>query len=82
MVEENARYVYTVIAWRDLFASWRDEVAKKHAAGLPLGLELIEGRNLVEATLSEGERIKEADREALRSLLAEPRSRRPTRQRG
>ena len=36
VVEENARYRYTLIAWRDLFASWRDEVAKKHAAGLPL----------------------------------------------
>ena len=39
------RYDYTIIAWRDLFASWRDEVSKKHAAGLPLALELTEGRD-------------------------------------
>ena len=28
--------VYTIIAWRDLFASWRDEVTKKHAAGVDI----------------------------------------------
>ena len=49
LVEENARYLYTIIAWRDLFASWRDEVVKKHAAGMPIALELIEGRHLIEA---------------------------------
>jgi starch synthase (maltosyl-transferring) len=50
---ENARYLYTLIAWRDLFASWRDEVAKKHAAGQSLTLELIEGRELVERAVSD-----------------------------
>ncbi len=34
---------FTIHAWRDLFASWQAEVAKKHAADQPLGLELIEG---------------------------------------
>ena len=29
----NSRYRYTVEAWRDLFASWRAEVTKKHDAG-------------------------------------------------
>ncbi|HET7409127.1 MAG TPA: alpha-1,4-glucan--maltose-1-phosphate maltosyltransferase [Paracoccaceae bacterium] len=42
---------YRIIAWRDLFASWQAEVAKKHAAGLPLSLELIEGRELIEKTI-------------------------------
>ena len=55
-VDANARYRYTLIAWRDLFASWRDEVTKKHAAGVPIALELTEGRALVERTLNESDR--------------------------
>src|SRR3954454_3893553 len=64
LVEENARYVFTVIAWRDLFASWQDEVAKKHAAGVPVALELREGRALVERTLRDSKRADNADRAA------------------
>ncbi|HWT30031.1 MAG TPA: maltotransferase domain-containing protein, partial [Propylenella sp.] len=71
VVEENARYRYTLIAWRNLFASWRDEVSKKHAAGVPISLELIEGRNLVERTLAESDRVGEYDREPLRGLLSQ-----------
>ncbi|MEO1089578.1 MAG: maltotransferase domain-containing protein [Pseudomonadota bacterium] len=43
----NTRVVYTVVAWRDLFESWRSETAKKHDAGQRIDLELIEGRKLV-----------------------------------
>jgi starch synthase (maltosyl-transferring) len=71
LVEENARYVFTVIAWRDLFASWQDEVAKKHAAGVPVALELSEGRALVERTLRDSTRADHADRGALEALLAD-----------
>jgi starch synthase (maltosyl-transferring) len=45
------RYVYTIRGWRDLFAAWRYEVAKKHDAGLDLSLELEEGRRLIEAAV-------------------------------
>ncbi|MGD9511310.1 MAG: alpha-1,4-glucan--maltose-1-phosphate maltosyltransferase, partial [Geminicoccaceae bacterium] len=64
----NIRYRYTVEAWRDLFESWRVEVGKKHDAGVPIGLELIEGRNLLESAIqnAQGE-----DRTALRELLTE-----------
>lgn len=46
-----------VEAWRDLFATWRDEVEKKHAADVPIALELQEGIALVEhaAARAEGE---------------------------
>ena len=71
LVEENARYLYTIIAWRDLFAGWRDEVSKKHAAGVPITLELVEGRNVVERTLRDSERAGQADRAALAALLSE-----------
>ena len=67
-VAENARHAYTVIAWRDLFATWRDEISKKHAAGVPISLELIEGQKLIEAGLA-GERASPADRTALGALL-------------
>ena len=43
----NTRYLYTVEAWRDLFASWRVEVTKKHDAGQQIEVELGEGRELV-----------------------------------
>ncbi len=78
---ENARYLYTIIAWKDLFASWRDEVAKKQAAGQSLSLELIEGVKLLERTITDGgptaktvpsrladlaERVAKAESDALR----------------
>ncbi len=46
---ENARYEYTIEAWHDEFASWRDEVAKKVEAGQKVELEIAEGRGIVEA---------------------------------
>jgi starch synthase (maltosyl-transferring) len=51
---------FAVAAWTDHFASWRDEVTKKRAAGQPLALELIEGRELVEAALARAERTEKA----------------------
>ncbi|HWK45816.1 MAG TPA: alpha-1,4-glucan--maltose-1-phosphate maltosyltransferase [Stellaceae bacterium] len=55
---------YTVEAWTDHFASWLDEVGKKRAAGQPVGLELAEGRRMIEEA---AERAAPADR---RELLA------------
>ena len=63
----NARYRYTVEAWRDVFASWRLEVSKKHDAGVPIALELIEGRRLLART---AEAAAGEDAERLRGLLA------------
>ncbi len=67
-VHRNCRYFYTIEAWRDLFESWRGEIMKKHDAGLKVGLELIEGRRLIEKTLAE---VKGADKKALQALLDE-----------
>ncbi len=41
------RHQFAIEAWRDVFATFRDELAKKHAAGLPLAVEIEEGRQLV-----------------------------------
>ncbi len=43
------RWLFTIEAWRDAFATFRDELGKKHAAGVDIRLELIEGRELIEA---------------------------------
>lgn len=84
-VEENARYVYTIEAWRDAYATWRNEVGKKRAAGVDVALEMIEGTHLVDhaessdpavAGLLDGLRAKlraaEGNVEALWALLASP----------
>jgi len=39
---------FTIEAWRDEFATFRDELAKKHKAGVATALELEEGRRMVE----------------------------------
>ena len=44
-----------VEAWRDLFATWRDELEKKNAAGVPITLELREGIVLVKHTAARAE---------------------------
>ncbi|WP_084697944.1 alpha-1,4-glucan--maltose-1-phosphate maltosyltransferase [Muricoccus aerilatus] len=46
-LERMGRYVFAVEAWLDVFAGYRDELSKKHAAGVPVTLELEEGRRLV-----------------------------------
>jgi starch synthase (maltosyl-transferring) len=47
-LERMGRHVFAVEAWLDVFAGYRDELSKKHAAGVPVTLELEEGRRLVE----------------------------------
>lgn len=78
-LERMGRYFFVVEAWKDAFASFRDELEKKHNAGLAVGLELEEGRLLVAAA---GERVggvvaelaarlaTAADGERLTTLLA------------
>ncbi|MCQ4158438.1 alpha-1,4-glucan--maltose-1-phosphate maltosyltransferase [Roseomonas sp. GC11] len=45
------RHVFRVIAWIDHFAAFREEIGKKHAAGLGVALEQREGLALLEAAL-------------------------------
>ncbi len=48
VVEENARYVYTVVGWTDYFASWQSDFKKKVEAGRDVGSDLLEGIALLE----------------------------------
>ncbi|MBL27597.1 MAG: alpha-amylase [Rhodospirillaceae bacterium] len=63
----NARYLYTVVAWRDLFETWRGDLMKKVDAGQNVALELIEGRHLVEKAAAGA---KGEDRKAMDGILA------------
>ncbi|MGK2944516.1 MAG: alpha-1,4-glucan--maltose-1-phosphate maltosyltransferase [Desulfuromonadales bacterium] len=58
-VERLDPYEYTIVAWVDHFASWQDEVLKKHQAGQDIQSELLEGAALIEAA---AERALEPDR--------------------
>jgi starch synthase (maltosyl-transferring) len=60
---------FTIIAWRDLFASWAAETTKKIAAYQRIALDAIEGRNLIEAALGAGTG-QEASRLLLEDVLA------------
>ena len=42
---------FAVQAWRNGFGSFRDELSKKHAAGVDTRLELEEGRRLIEGSI-------------------------------
>ncbi|HSL17034.1 MAG TPA: alpha-1,4-glucan--maltose-1-phosphate maltosyltransferase [Methylomirabilota bacterium] len=62
-VDSVEPWEFTVEAWVDEFASWRDELSKKHAAGQELASELLEGAELVAAA---AERADARDRDWLR----------------
>jgi starch synthase (maltosyl-transferring) len=61
------RYEYIVLAWRDVFETFRDELAKKHAAGVDISLELQEGVALI-ARFAESASRETAER--LRAIIA------------
>lgn len=49
----NARWVYRIEAWRDLYATWRSDTRKKLDAGRDISLELVEGRTLLEQAVEQ-----------------------------
>jgi starch synthase (maltosyl-transferring) len=66
-LERNIRYLYTIQAWRDLFASWRTDFLKKVEARQNISLELLEGLALVERALSAA---SQPDQRLIRGRLA------------
>ncbi len=55
VLTENTRYLFTVEAFPDDFETWRDEITKKHDAGLDVCLELREGTLLLQDVLTRAE---------------------------
>ncbi|HXC30330.1 MAG TPA: maltotransferase domain-containing protein [Stellaceae bacterium] len=47
------RYLFTVLAWKDRFGNFTEELEKKYTAGLPIELELEEGRLLIENSVAQ-----------------------------
>ncbi len=68
---ENTRYVYTVMAFPDAFATWRDEIEKKIAADVEVHLEAQEGIALV---LDAAARAGGSDQDQLEAAVAEARA--------
>ena len=71
LLERVGPYWFRVLAWPDRFATWRDELSKKHAAGLDVTLELEEGKRLIEAMAPEALGGLGAIRSALRRRRAD-----------
>jgi len=69
--DEIGHHEFRIASWRDLFATWRMDTAKKHEAGQKISLELQEGRLLVEKALGVPTGGAPNDRSALSALLAE-----------
>ncbi|NEU11745.1 DUF3416 domain-containing protein [Methylobacterium sp. BTF04] len=55
-LEHNARYEFTIRAWRDAFSSWMRDTLKKRDAGVDVQLETVEGIAFVQgaADFAEG----------------------------
>ncbi|KQP07197.1 alpha-amylase [Methylobacterium sp. Leaf99] len=64
-LERNARYEFTIRAWRDAFSSWMRDTLKKRDAGVDVQLETVEGiAFVVDAT----DEAAGADRDRLKAL--------------
>ncbi len=62
------RHEFTIEAWRDVFATFRNELDKKSAAGLDVSLELMEGRLLIDQAVAHARTLKKPH--VLKRLLA------------
>jgi starch synthase (maltosyl-transferring) len=68
---DNTRYLFTIEAWTDLFASWLADFAKKVNAARPVASDILEGIALVEQTIAGS---RDADRDLLERALAQLRT--------
>src|SRR5438552_11953548 len=50
-VQQNTRYVYSVLAFTDVFGSWRADFQKRLAAAQDVASELLEGLRLLEEAI-------------------------------
>jgi starch synthase (maltosyl-transferring) len=64
-------HFFTILGWRDHFGSFAEELEKKHAAGLPIDLELEEGRLLIAESAARADRAVATQLALLAEQLAE-----------
>ncbi len=67
-LEENTRYLYTIVAYPDPYRTWTEDLKKRLAAGMEVASELLEGAELLRRTLP---RAVGADRKRLEARLAD-----------
>src|SRR5919112_1946230 len=67
LLPDNTRYVYTIEAFPDHWATWQDEVEKKVTAGQDVALELLEGRAILTEALP---RAAPDDRDVLEEAIS------------
>jgi starch synthase (maltosyl-transferring) len=70
-LSENRRLHYTIEAWTDLFASWRDRTRRKRAAHQDVASELAEGQELVRAAEARSGRALAPADAGIEALLAD-----------
>ena len=68
---DNARYVFTIEAWTDLFATWLADFTRKVKAARPVASDVSEGIALFEKMVADA---RGADRELLEHALAQLRA--------
>ena len=66
--ESQEPHEFTIIAWRDLFATWRDEVRRKTEAGQRVSSEIKEGVHLIREAAAGGRAADTGTDDDLRSL--------------
>ena len=66
-LERNTRYLFTIEAWRDPFATWHHEIDAKQEAGVDVRLETIEGVRIAEGAARNA--AKAGAGEALRTIV-------------
>nr|VFJ56839.1 MAG: alpha-1,4-glucan:maltose-1-phosphate maltosyltransferase [Candidatus Kentron sp. DK]VFJ65014.1 MAG: alpha-1,4-glucan:maltose-1-phosphate maltosyltransferase [Candidatus Kentron sp. DK] len=59
-------YEYTIEAWPNLFRTWLDEITKKHAAGVDVSGELLEGKRFI---IEARERAPKSERDRFTKCL-------------
>jgi starch synthase (maltosyl-transferring) len=75
-LERLGRHVFAITAWKDSYASFVDEITKKHTAGIDTKLELLEGLALVAEAAQHDkklhsvlEHLRQAPEEIIRDAL-------------
>ncbi len=63
---------FTLLAWRDEFATYADGLRKKHGAGVPVALELQEGAALVDHVAHSANRTHRPALQTLQAALQAP----------
>src|SRR5579875_196220 len=66
-LRENTRYVFTIQAWTDLYASWVQDFVKKAGAGRDVASDLLEGIRLLQQLRA---RTEDSELEVIDQALA------------